>query len=351
MSTVPFTQPGQTGTPGNTGSTAPLDYGFLAQTASYPTTNTGNPNTGLVPTPYTANNYQDAGNVNNPFANYTGFNLGLNSANELQGMYGPLGTAMYYYLNNGAGYNPSVLNSLINQIQPQVQGGLATLGATAGMTGNRFGSAYQLGTADYLSQVNQNELGMASGLYQQSQSTINNDMMSILGDAWKYKNNQGSILPLLISSILPTLANKIPSLGGNTAGTGPFGGTPPTFPGNPTYPGPVQTTPQGTAGDSTARTGVNTNITLNDPSFLLSSLQNYLSNPTTDNWQTFLQNTGVSGGVPTDAPDQTGFLGSPGLTPPGDTSMTDITSGYGGFGDYGANFDGSVGGLDTLSFV
>lgn len=246
MSTMPTSMPGyagQTGLPGNTGNTVSPNYSFLPSAPKQMGSGTsqGSSSGSAIPT-YTANNFSDP-STNNPFSSYTGFNLGMNSADEMTKMYGPLGTAMYYYLNNGAGYNPAVLNNLVNQIQPQVQRDLSTLGSTAGMTGNRFGSAYQLGTADYLSQVNQNELNMASSLYQQSQNTINSDMMNMLSGAGQYQSNKGGTAESWISALLPALTGMGNSSGGllgsllqgfgiNLGGSGNTGinTTPTTFP-------------------------------------------------------------------------------------------------------------------------
>ena len=260
MSTMPTSMPGhpgQTGLPGNTGNTVPANYSFLPSAPKQRTTSSGAGTTNSTIPTYTANNFSNA-SANNPFSSYTGFNLGLNSADEMTKMYGPLGTAMYYYLNNGAGYNPAVLNNLVNQIQPQVQEGLATLGSTASMTGNRFGSAYQIGSADYLSQVNQNELSMASNLYQQSQNTINSDMMGLLPGAGQYQSNKAGTTEALLASILPALTGYgnssggvlgqlLTSLGLGQSSTGATGSTPTTFPSGSTVG-----SSGGTLSDSTA---------------------------------------------------------------------------------------------------
>jgi len=224
MSTIPFSQPqtrgvaqpGQTGLPGNTASnTVTPNYGFLsgvqtpqARTATGTTGTTGT--TSTIPT-YTANQFIGT-NPANPFNQYTGFNLGApgsgTSAEELHKMFGPLGDTLYYYMQSGMGYNPAVLTSLLNQIQPEVQRGMADLGATGGATGNRFGSAYQLGLGDYLSRVNQNELGLASQLYGQSQQNIYNTMTRLLPMAGEWTSNKGGFGTALAASLIPALANS-----------------------------------------------------------------------------------------------------------------------------------------------
>jgi hypothetical protein len=251
------------------------------------------------------------------------------------------------------------------------------------MTGNRFGSAYELGTSNYLSQVNQNELGMASGLYQQSQNTINSDMMSILGDAWKWKNNQGSILPLLLTSLAPT-AGKLPSSSGG--GGGSIGGinipqtpsTPPTFPGTPT----TTQTPTTTAGNATIQQPPGTGSasilsdTGNSPynqqgmqaalNSYLTAMQNGDTSTAQQAWQAFLQNSGNSqynsytntNQVPTDNSNTFGYsqgsvdpnagmgntMGLQPLTPPAGTVDMSGTSGYGnGYSDYYGYYANSSG--------
>lgn len=185
------------------------------------TRTTGQPSSGSPA--YPANGYSygttpPTGLPGSPFPQ-----LPTNAFNQL---YGGLGPYLSQFINSGAGYNPQVLQSLVNQIQPQVNEGLATLGATAGATGNRYGSAYQIGTADYLSQVNQNELGMASGLYENSvQNTL-----GLLGNIYplqaQYHNNQGGFLSSLLSSLIPTAGGivgglaGIPGLGGSLGGSG-----------------------------------------------------------------------------------------------------------------------------------
>jgi len=94
------------------------------------------------------------------------------------------------FINSGAGYNQNVLQALINQIQPQVNTGIANLEASAGATGTRFGSGYEVGLGDYLSQVNANENTMAAGLYEQS------------------VQNQMSLLSQLIPGVEATAANQ-----------------------------------------------------------------------------------------------------------------------------------------------
>lgn len=170
---------------------------------------------------YTANGYfpstgGSTGLPGNPFPT-----LPNNAFNQL---YGGLGPYLAQFINSGAGYNSNVLNSLINQIQPQVNRGLATLEATAGATGNRYGSAYQIGAADYLSQVNQNELGMASGLYENSVQNILNLLGSIYPLQAQYHNNQGGFLSSLLSSLIPTIPGIIGGITGNTGGSTGGGG-------------------------------------------------------------------------------------------------------------------------------
>lgn len=213
------------------------------------TRTTGQPSSGSPAYPANGYSYETTpptGLPGSPFPQ-----LPTNAFNQL---YGGLGPYLSQFINSGAGYNPQVLQSLVNQIQPQVNEGLATLGATAGATGNRYGSAYQIGTADYLSQVNQNELGMASGLYENSVQNTLGLLSNIYPLQAQYHNNQGGFLSSLFSSILPNLGNtglgnalgSIPGLGDIFGNGGVFsrggsgGSTQPTLqlPGNSTTPIP-----------------------------------------------------------------------------------------------------------------
>lgn len=124
---------------------------------------------------YGGNQYFNYGNIPtgaNPFAGGIGSsNLSAGNPNFTGAFTGAFGQGLgqaYSQLAATGGYNPAVFNALVNQMQPQIQSGVATLGASAGAAGNRFGSGYELGLGDYLSQVNANEMGMAANLYQQS---------------------------------------------------------------------------------------------------------------------------------------------------------------------------------------
>lgn len=166
-------------------------------------TSSGSGNSGLLPT------YQGAFN----------FNPGTNLTNA----FGNLGPYLMSMIQNG-GYNPAVFQALVGQLQPQINEGIATIGANTGANGTRFGSGYDLALGDYLSQVNLNETSMAAGLYENS---VQNSLaaLGIAAPAQaQQQSNKGGFLSSLLSSVLGPLTSLIPgmkSAGG--AGSGPNG--------------------------------------------------------------------------------------------------------------------------------
>jgi hypothetical protein len=158
-------------------------------------------------------------NLGNTIGSITGQNTiapGSSFLTQLQNIYGPgTGTMLGNYINSLGQGDPGVLNALIQQIQPQIQAGLATLGSTAGATGTAFGSPYGTATADYLSQVNLNEMGTAANLFQQSQNNLQQMLQGVQSDAASYMNTQGGLGMNILSSLLGTggIGNLIGALG------------------------------------------------------------------------------------------------------------------------------------------
>jgi hypothetical protein len=213
------TTPGLNTNPtGGTGMVSPN----TSQESSSPATSTG----GLS---YTANGYSTGTGIGtaNPISGL-GINLPSNSLNQILG--GTWGPMITHLLNSGTGYNSQVLSALINQIQPQVNEGIASLGASAGAAGTRFGSGYQVGLGDYLSQVNANENTMAANLYENSVQNTLGLLGNILPLQAQYTNNKGGFTSSLISSLIgafgPTLAGGLGQLLGINTGTGKSGSIP-----------------------------------------------------------------------------------------------------------------------------
>lgn len=139
------------------------------------------------------------------------FGVGSDMWKDLTKAFGGTGTALNYFLLSGAGYNPQVYSALVNQMQPQVQQGIATLGASAGAAGDRFSSGYEVGLGDYLSQVQANDAAMAANLYQQSVQNALQVTESTLPYIYQERNK-----PSFLTSLLGGLAS---SFGGAAAGT------------------------------------------------------------------------------------------------------------------------------------
>lgn len=88
---------------------------------------------------------------------------------ELQTLYGEgLGSLMYQFLQGGAGFNQQAINNILAALQPGIERGTQSLLNEFSSSGNRFGSGAQIGTADYLSQVQLNEGQIESQMYEQA---------------------------------------------------------------------------------------------------------------------------------------------------------------------------------------
>lgn len=185
---------------------------------------------------YTANNlFPYSGGTSTPGSLTGGTSLYPNlqtGGNNLQGVFG--NTIAPYLLNliKTGGYNPDVFTALVNQLQPQVSQGVATIGANSGASGTRFGSGYELGLSNYLSQVNSNESAMAAGLYENAIGTSLAALGIAAEPAAEVRSNQGGFTQSLITSLIgalgPKLGGLIPGLGGTSIPG--IGGNPGTFP-------------------------------------------------------------------------------------------------------------------------
>lgn len=217
------------------GTVSPLNAAFGGGTNFNPGGSTGTGGTGgYSGGPNSLNSYgfpsNDSGSGSGIFSGGTGGTGGstdLTSLNMFPGLggagfdkiFGPLGPYLQQALQSG-GYNPGVFEALVKQLQPQVDRGVATIGANTGASGTRFGSGYDLALGDYLSQVNANEGAMAAGLYEQAVQNSFNILGATLGDTAQFKSNQGGFNTALITSLIgalgPKLLNSIPWLSGNS---------------------------------------------------------------------------------------------------------------------------------------
>lgn len=97
--------------------------------------------------------------------------------------------ALSVFIVNGAGYNSDVLNGLMAQLQPQISRGQADIMERFGSMGQGMGSAAAIGMGDFMSQVNLNEMNMATQLYEQS---IQNYMNIMTGQNAKKQPSQAA---------------------------------------------------------------------------------------------------------------------------------------------------------------
>jgi hypothetical protein len=86
--------------------------------------------------------------------------------------------AILDFLTSGAGFNQDAINNMFAAMQPQIERGTESLENQFSSTGNRFGSGAQIGTADYLSQVNLNEGQLET---QQYNTAIQNYLSVLMG--------------------------------------------------------------------------------------------------------------------------------------------------------------------------
>lgn len=89
--------------------------------------------------------------------------------------------AILDFLTSGAGFNQDAINNMFAAMQPQIERGTESLENQFSATGNRFGSGAQIGTADYLSQVNLNEGQIEAQQYNQAISNYLSVLMGTSG--------------------------------------------------------------------------------------------------------------------------------------------------------------------------
>jgi len=117
----------------------------------------------------------------NPISGLPGLTSGQQgrTLGELQTLYGEgLGALMYQFLQSGAGFNQGAINNLFAALGPGIERGTESLVNQFSTSGNRFGSGAQIGTADYLSQVQLNEGQLETQMYE---SAISNYLNTLTG--------------------------------------------------------------------------------------------------------------------------------------------------------------------------
>jgi hypothetical protein len=131
---------------------------------------------------------------------------------SLQKTYGA-GTAhaILDFLTTGAGFNQDAINNLFASLQPGIERGTENLETQFSATGNRFGSGAQIGTADYLSQVQLNEGQLETQMYEQSVNDYINTLMGVAGGNASRIANSPSTLDNILSGL---------QLGGSAAQAG-----------------------------------------------------------------------------------------------------------------------------------
>jgi hypothetical protein len=130
--------------------------------------------------------------------------------NNLRKSYGEgMAHTLLDFLTSGAGFNQSAINNLFAAMQPQIERGTESLEDQFSATGNRFGSGAQIGTADYLSQVNLNEGQLETQMYQQAIQNYLSVLMPTASQSAQTVANSPSTLDQILSGV---------QLGGAAAG-------------------------------------------------------------------------------------------------------------------------------------
>jgi hypothetical protein len=129
--------------------------------------------------------------------------------------------ALLDFLTTGAGFNQQAINNLFAAMQPQIERGTESLENQFSATGNRFGSGAQIGTADYLSQVNLNEGQLETQMYEQSVSNYINTLMGTAGGEQSRIANSPSTMDTISQDLglAGTVANAANSTGASGSGT------------------------------------------------------------------------------------------------------------------------------------
>jgi len=109
--------------------------------------------------------------------------------------------AILDFLTSGAGFNQSAINNLFAAMQPQIERGTENLETQFSATGNRFGSGAQIGTADFLSQVNLNEGQLETQMYEQSVNDYISTLLSTSGQGAQRIANSPSTLDQIMSGL------------------------------------------------------------------------------------------------------------------------------------------------------
>lgn len=205
---VPTNQFPAFGTPSVGGSTVP----FNGMPATSPGANNNfgfNPSTGLPTIGGPGLGVQSANQ--GPFPQI--------DTNQLKKLYGnAIGGALTQFLNSGAGYNPQVVQALINQAMPLEAKGNARLMSDFGNTGNAYSSTAALGIGDFESQFNSALSGQMAQLYEQSVQNYIQVLESTMGAAQAGKAQ--AITPMSILSELG--GGALAGLSSSNKGNDPF---------------------------------------------------------------------------------------------------------------------------------
>ncbi len=109
--------------------------------------------------------------------------------------------AILDFLTSGAGFNQAAINNLFAAMQPGIERGTESLENQFSATGNRFGSGAQIGTADYLSQVQLNEGQLETQVYESAIQNYLGVLMGTSGQAAQTKANSPSTLDSILSGL------------------------------------------------------------------------------------------------------------------------------------------------------
>lgn len=105
---------------------------------------------------------------------------------QLKKMFGNgIGGALTQFLNSGAGFNPQVIQALINQALPLEAKGSSRLMQQFGSTGNAYSSTAAIGLGDFEAQFDANLTAQIAQVYEQSVQNYINILENMLPGAQK----------------------------------------------------------------------------------------------------------------------------------------------------------------------
>jgi len=209
---APVPSTGNMTTPAIGGQTNPLIPGFPGGTNS-PTTTGFSANTGPYGDPSSGLSAIEGLNPSPPgmAAGGTGGGSWIDAVKQgfaKAGYPRAIGDLLAQFLAGGAGFNPQVVQSMLQSLQPGIQRGQANIMEQFGAQGLRDSSSAAIGLGDFNSQVTLNEGQILSQMYEQSVQNY----MQVLMAGHKQQSSGGGVGSLIggagsaAAALIPVIA-------------------------------------------------------------------------------------------------------------------------------------------------